>query len=216
MATVTFLKLSVAALDVTWKAGPAAMLLSLPRGLTMDNNDLGGQFHKKLTSLQLPHACVKLLLTSPSEQNSWLEAAELICDAYLDIYGSPTGWQELAEAQADFVEEQDRLTGRARRMFGALRRRTSVVTGICHSLCIWLPFVTLKIEPPPRKTHRGGVYLPQPALSSHKQYRNINALSNSFRHPNGPAVPRKWSTWSHSSESGDDGLSEADRDARLA
>jgi hypothetical protein len=72
-----------------------------------------------------------MLLASESESDfsTWLEALELTMDAYLDIYSSPKGWHEKAAAQAAFVEEQDRLTGRAQRMFSMLRNRGPAVHG---------------------------------------------------------------------------------------
>lgn len=120
-ASVTFLKVSLASLDVTWKAGHASLVISLPRGLKLNTNDLGGQFHRKLTSLRVPQVFVKILLASQSEQSSWLEAAEFAGDGHLDIYSSPAGWQEKAQEQAEFIEQEDSLTGRATRMFGILR-----------------------------------------------------------------------------------------------
>jgi hypothetical protein len=114
---VTFVKLSLDTLQGIWHAGQAAAELSLPQGVTFNSNDLGGKFHKKSSCLRLPSASVKLYLTAWNEQRSWVEAAELAGDTYLDIYSSPPGWLNLARAQSEFIQEQDILTGRAKRMF---------------------------------------------------------------------------------------------------
>jgi hypothetical protein len=96
-------------------------MISLPQGVKVDTNDLGGRYHRKVTSLRIPEAVIKVLLAVSSESNRWLEAAEVIADAFLDIYASPRGYRDMTRAQTAFVEEQDRLTSRARRMFVSLR-----------------------------------------------------------------------------------------------
>ena len=116
-------------MDATWKAGHASLSISLPRGLRLDTNDLGGQFHRKMVSLRLPRVALRTLLASETNQSSWLEAGELSGDCNLDIYLAPIGWQDKAQAQAGFVQEQDQLTGRVQKMFGAVKRRPSVVNG---------------------------------------------------------------------------------------
>jgi hypothetical protein len=80
-------------------------------------NDLSGQFHRKMTSLRVPHVCFKVLITAPSGHHSWLEAAYFASDAYLDIYSAPAGWRESGRVQADYVRAQDVLTGRAKFLF---------------------------------------------------------------------------------------------------
>ena len=112
MLSVTFLKISLASLAVTWKAGHTAAVISLPSGLVLDNNDLGGEFYRKLTSIAVPMASVKILLTSLSEKHHWLEAADIACDANLDMYSSPVNWHQKEKDQAQFVEAQDRQTQR--------------------------------------------------------------------------------------------------------
>jgi hypothetical protein len=116
---VTFLKLTVDAAEVTWVAGHAAVALSFPDGLKLSSNDRPGRFHRKAFGLRLPKVSVKVLVTGGTERNTWLEAAELVADAHLDIYLSPLGWRDSAQAQADFIQAQDELTGRARLMFEA-------------------------------------------------------------------------------------------------
>ncbi len=85
-----------------------------PKVYAWDNNNLGGRFHRQLTSIRIPVACVKMLLRNLSDR--WLEAGETTLDVYLDIYTSPVNWRNLAAAQESFVREQDALTGRAAKM----------------------------------------------------------------------------------------------------
>ncbi|KAF8210348.1 hypothetical protein K438DRAFT_1959629 [Mycena galopus ATCC 62051] len=186
---VTYLKFSLAALDVTWRVDNAALLLSLPGGLRADANDLGGQFHRNLTSLRVPRICVKFLLRSLAEHRRWLEVCELESDAYLDMYSSPIGWRKKAADQTAFIEEQDLPTGRAKRMFGGLGSHQS------------------------RYSHSNGVFLPQPDLSDRRRYRSMTTAR-----PPVQRVENR-SSWQRphlsESDSGEDIL-DTDRDARLA
>lgn len=86
----------------------------------MNTNDLGGRFHRKLTSLKVPDIHVKLLLTSQSHGSYWFEAANFSADAYADVYTAPRGYRKMARIQTSYIEEQDHLTRRARRMFASL------------------------------------------------------------------------------------------------
>ncbi|KAF5393264.1 hypothetical protein D9757_000624 [Collybiopsis confluens] len=145
---VTFVKVSAGSIDLLWKAGSAAALLSVPGGFKLDHNDLGGKYHKKSTSIRLPQLVLKTLLDY-NETNTWLEAAEVVTDVFLDIYSSPAGWQEMSTAQADFVWEQDQPTGRIAQFIQMLKTARST---------------------PETRTHMKGVYIPQPTLLHHKAY----------------------------------------------
>ncbi|KIK67374.1 hypothetical protein GYMLUDRAFT_156567 [Collybiopsis luxurians FD-317 M1] len=145
---VTFVKVFFGSINLLWKAGPAAISLFTPQGLKLDFNDLGGQHHKKLTSIRLPHLELKALLDY-NESNTWLEAAEIVTDAFLDMYTSPSGWQEMRAAQADFIREQDQPTGRVERFIEMLKS-TRPAAGA--------------------RTHMKGIYMPQPTLLHHKIY----------------------------------------------
>ncbi|KAK0484381.1 hypothetical protein EDD18DRAFT_1361385 [Armillaria luteobubalina] len=175
---------------VTWKAGDAAALLSLPEGLRLDNNNLGGRFHRQLTSIRIPVASVKMLLRNLSDR--WLEAGEMTLDMYLDIYTSPVNWRNLAAAQESFVNEQDALTGRVAKM---LERFKLFDNGDRSNNF---------------RTHRNGVHIPQPLSPSRKHASWVNTIHQ-----------RKNATlWPDSRPLSDSeeelGVSEADRDARLA
>ena len=100
------------------------MVVCLEQGLKFDSNDLGAHHYRRVTSIRIPHISSKVLLTASTERNVWLEAAEIIFDAYLDIYSAPKGHRLATRAQTTFVEEQDRLTDRAKRIFDPLRHRS--------------------------------------------------------------------------------------------
>ncbi|KAL0573201.1 Macrophage colony-stimulating factor 1 receptor [Marasmius crinis-equi] len=148
---LTFLKVKLKGCDVVWKAGNAALHLALPSGLQIDHNDLGGHKYRKLTSVQLPHLSVKAFLRQ-LDNSIWLEAGSVMSDLYLDIYSCPVDWQNAAERQATFVEEQDKVTGRAARMFEILRKTPAQSKG--------------------NSTHNSGVFLPPPSLSHPSAYRS--------------------------------------------
>jgi hypothetical protein len=86
----------------------------------VETNDLAGKFHRKVTSLCVPEVCLKILITSPSGRQSWLEAAQFVSDANLDIYAAPAGWGELGRVQEDYIRTQDNLTGRAKLLLDSL------------------------------------------------------------------------------------------------
>ncbi|KAG6849567.1 hypothetical protein H0H93_007348 [Arthromyces matolae] len=190
---VTFVKVSLGSLNVVWKAGLAAFVIGLRQGLRLDSNDLGGRFHRKSTSVKIPEITLKVLLASALYENRWLEAGHVSADAYLDVYSASPDFQKIAQAQASFIAEQDDLTGRARRMVASLRSQK-----------------TLGYSKP--VSHVNGVYLTQPKLP--EQRRIVGTI---------PAAARTESTQvSHmnplhlSDSDAEEGVSEADRDARLA
>lgn len=196
---------------MTWRVDHAALLLSLPDGLHADVNDAGGQFHRNLTSLRVPRICVKFLLRSLAENRRWLEVCEMESDAYLDIYSSPIGWRKKAADQAAFIEEQDLLTGRAKRMFARLESDKKGFTS--HKFISAIPDISYIA----RLSHLKGVFLPQPELSDHRRYQSKEGLTTG-RPPVRQAEKRSpWQKVARLSESdsGEDIL-DTDRDARLA
>ncbi|KAJ7680397.1 hypothetical protein DFH06DRAFT_1404238 [Mycena polygramma] len=189
---VTFLKFSLAALDLTWRVDHASLSLSLPYGLNATLNDAGGKFHRKLTSLRVPCICVKILLRSLAERRRWLEVCDLESDVYFDIYSSPRGWREKAAKQAAFIDEQDQPSGRAKRMFEDSNSGQKA-----------------------RFSHRNGVFLPQPQLSNDRRYRSMEPTSRPIGRQAEQRVPWKKLPLLSESDSGEDVL-DTDRDARLA
>ncbi|GLB37483.1 putative fermentation associated protein [Lyophyllum shimeji] len=193
---VTFVKLSVTSVDVTWQASHAALAITVPGGIRMDSNDLGGRYHRRVTNLNVPDICVKVLLAAPQRADRWFEAMSLTADVCLDIYSAPRGFRDMAQAQAAYVEEQDRMTGRARTMLASL--------GSCTATQRQRPIL-----------HKNGLYLPHPALPTH---RDSEAIQSPSQQPRRSAALRKsWANTAHLSDSdAEERISEADRDARLA
>ncbi|KAJ3826303.1 hypothetical protein F5880DRAFT_1610366 [Lentinula raphanica] len=145
---LTFVKVVIDSIEILWKAGRAAVLISVNRGLKIDHNDLGSTFHRKLTSIRLPHFSIKTLLNF-NESDTWLEAAEIVTDAFLDIYSSPPGWHEMSAAQAEFVWEQDQPTGRVVQLINAMKTDKRGSRNAAHVK---------------------NVYMPQPTILRHKAY----------------------------------------------
>ncbi|KAG6841879.1 hypothetical protein C0991_005609 [Blastosporella zonata] len=189
---VTFVKFSLKTFDMTWRAANAALVIDLPRGIKTDSNDLGGRYHRKATSLKVAEIYVKLLLTSFLHKNRWLEALSFSADAYVDIYSAPRGYREMAQAQISYIEEQDRLTGRARRMAASLGSQSTT-------------------EYPKTVAHQNGLYLPHPLLPEQRLGGRPNLVRTRTE------VRKSWRSVTQLSDSdAEEGISEADRDARLA
>jgi len=200
---------------VIWLAGHAALEISLSRGLAVETNDLAGKFHRKVTSLRVPQIYCKVLITTPSGRHNWLEAAQFAFDANLDIYSAPAGWRESGRVQADFIRSQDVLTGRAKLLFdmSPLKHDDGM------SVAFTLSTPNYHMQPGlVRSLHKNGLFLPRPRLSKPVVLDRAASKQN----PRGetgspPDMQRRWSHQHHLSDSdGEEGVSEADRDARLA
>ncbi|KAG0707320.1 hypothetical protein DFH29DRAFT_995117 [Suillus ampliporus] len=200
---VTFIRFSTGHVNATWSAGATAVNLSIPSGFSVHTNDLEGQFCGKLTSVRLPLASLKILLSSNDSKTTWCEAADLSTDINLDIYKSPKT-RDLS--QMDFIEGQDELTCRAQYLLDEVERarRASV------------PDNRQSLQRSRSGHHRNGLYLPPPRLPRFRRAKP---------HPPTPltSVPHSkssatwWPRLSQLSESdGEENISEAERDARLA
>jgi hypothetical protein len=127
---VTFLKLSVAAVDLTWKTQGSLLSITLDEGIQLDSNDLGSDTYKKSLSIRLPTANVKVLTPSGNKKSIWLEAADINGSATIDMYLSPVGWKSLAAEQAKFVFTQDSATWRVKRLLSLLKSQRSQGRGM--------------------------------------------------------------------------------------
>ncbi|KAI9437708.1 hypothetical protein H4582DRAFT_1957102, partial [Lactarius indigo] len=90
---VTFLKISVASMELTWSAELVSVHLHVPQGLRMASNDLAGNNYQKVTSFTVPKVTVRFL-HALGKNNDWVEAGEVVFDVALDKYSSPSGWKE--------------------------------------------------------------------------------------------------------------------------
>jgi hypothetical protein len=97
------------------------------------SNDLSGNNYRKLTSLSIPRGILRFL-HSLGRRNDWVEAGNVVFDIALDNYYSPSGWQESALSQAKFLAEQDKPTGRLRKLkVGLGNRGRWALCALCFS-----------------------------------------------------------------------------------
>lgn len=119
---VTFLKVSLAPINVTLRAAGSALRFTLPQGLTYEMNDLAGKNYRSVKSIVLPLFKFQCLLSDfdgprglrPLE---WVEVASATFDLHADIYAAPKDWRKTALRQARFVAAQDHATRRARFLY---------------------------------------------------------------------------------------------------
>ncbi|PCH43678.1 hypothetical protein WOLCODRAFT_122406 [Wolfiporia cocos MD-104 SS10] len=197
---VTFLKVTLDSANIVWRAGTIAVELALPMGIRFDSNDLAGKFHRKVNSIRLPFATCTTLLASRSHTR-WYEASKVTFDVNLDIYSAPDNWQESAQAQANFISAQDALTGRARVLYS---RDISIQS--------------LEEIPSGRGILDNDMYLPQLRIPRRKQPKRPTQPTPTARLDEGlpPRSQLPLSTVNQSESDGDEGITDADRDARLA
>ncbi|KAI6121684.1 hypothetical protein F5141DRAFT_529930 [Pisolithus sp. B1] len=198
---LTFMKLSVKALNVTLLAGSAAVDVALPRGLSVHSNDLQGRLCGKFVVLRIPLANLKALLTSDSYRKLWSEAAYLEFDSNLEIYSSnPDG-----HAQSDFIQSQDALTRRAHYLLCQVKEAREHF----HNNRTAAGY---RRHPPSLIDHMKDLYLPQLTLPSFR----TPASTLQDHQLAGSSYFTRWSRLPYLSESEDERISEAGRDARVA
>lgn len=211
--SVTFLKISLKALNVTWLAGQAAIEAMLSRGMTLEMNDLASKRYRKVISLRVPQANIKVLITTSTSLQNWLETAGFSGDANVDIYLAPVGWQESARIQEEYIRAQDILTGRANFLFDKLLLQRS--DRMFHTW--FLRFFASNAVSAARSSHKNGLHLPQPRLSTVPVGSFTHLNQNTDDPLPSPPVEVHWRNSTQLSESeGDEVISEAGRDARLA
>ncbi|KAI0342100.1 hypothetical protein BDW22DRAFT_1358216 [Trametopsis cervina] len=200
---VTFFKFAVDQVNIVWHAGNAAAELSLPKGLRLDHNDVAGKNYKSVTSIRIPQASTKLLISRSEDQNDWHEAMNARLDLNVDMYSTPPGWQDKARAQSEFLAAQDSHTERV--MF------------------LYMPDQAFPHDI--MSTGRGlldtDFYLPQIRIpKAHSRSSIVDHDIRDVRVPNGGYVPSPLALPRHlvsySDSDGEEYVSEADRDARIA
>ncbi|KAI0093075.1 hypothetical protein BDY19DRAFT_882324 [Irpex rosettiformis] len=216
---VTFLKVTVDQLNLVWQIDNAAAELSLPKGLRIDVNDVGGKFYKSVTSIRVPLAIAKLLVSQSVGASDWHEAMCARMDVNIDIYSAPPGWKEKAQAQMEFLVAQDSHTERVMFLYmpdEALPYDT-LATGKMFS---WIheQFLILSLGRGLLDTqfYLPQVRIPKPYDSSSmiEQNKRQSRVVNPEYVPSPLALPHYLAN--HSESEGEDYVSEADRDARLA
>lgn len=203
-------------MDVTWKAGNAALVASFPEGIKISTNDLAAESYRKIISLAIPRLSTRLLVTSQVEGSVWLEAAELVADAYVDIYSAPKDYTALNAAQIAYVAEQDAPTGRVTKMVEGLRKEQANLTGMPFKLDTSFP--TSLSPMVDHVHHQNGMFLPQPTLPGvgHKGHRPTPKPAKRRTEHDHRFVRRLTPLPDFSDSDGEDGMSEIDRDAIVA
>ena len=199
----TFLRFSVSSINIVWRVRKATALeISCPNGLTVGTNNLAGNRHERLTSMRLPAAAVTIFLRGDTATRSWMKAAAISGDTFLDVYSSPKQ-SPRTPTQSEFIQSQDIITNRT----------LWVPRGVVHGKSVQnhRPSISCDDE---RIHHINGLHLPQ-------MQPCISAPEKSVTHPMasetlpGPRIPRS-RLLSQSSISDGDGVSDTDRDAQLA
>ncbi|KAF8554692.1 hypothetical protein OG21DRAFT_1508579 [Imleria badia] len=200
---LTYVKLSLRALNATCLAGATAVDLDVPKGLTLHTNDLQGQVCGRFLSLRLPLTSLKALVALDTSRKSWSEAAAMDFDIALDWFTCP---KTNHNPQGTFLHEQDHLTKRAQYLLSQLAEARVSFGDRPHASG------RSGRRRPPHRVHRNDLYLPPLVLPRFSRAHNSQQLQQD---PSPSPLPR-WSQLSHLSESDGENISEADRDARLA
>ena len=125
---MTFLKVILSSLDLTWSSTKVAIHALLPHGFWIESNDLAANHYRKVTSVRISETIVQLLHRH-FRSNRWIEAAEVKANLNADLYSRPMGWRESGIAQADFVTFQDATTGRMKRLYPMQKEQRKWFTG---------------------------------------------------------------------------------------
>lgn len=216
--SVTFLKLKLSGLDLMCKANRAGFHVALPKGCEVTLNDLARKTYKSVLSFKLPIFSARSLLSVYADSNRWLEAASFRCDAFMDLYRAPAGWQQHSEKQLLFVATQDYLTKRAPFLYdpnGAYFYYLNVnplmlkaaTDGIPHGMWQGALYLTRAVRAEKPESVGDVTH-----LSSHLSLGRISRVTDS------PSGRRRHPVEALRSDSGDEEerMSEADRDAILA
>lgn len=203
------MKLAVSAVNLTWLAGNAAVEIAVSSGVTLETNDLASDFYRKVMSICIPQVTLKVLVTNNVQHRSWLEAVDAKLDVNIDLYSAPAGWRESARLQNEFIKIQDVPTGRAKLM------KESWLHDCKLLYALHCPAAHLVSG---RGNHKNGLHLPQPRLSRKVEAREKRQPGLSRQgdgHERDTSQLRGHSSRVSDSD-GEEGVSEADRDARLA
>lgn len=111
--------------ELVLRANNTAVQVLCKSGIKVDRNDVGGVNYGNSTGIRVPHLRIKVLLSASTKLNTWLEAADIVTDLYVDVYAAPKGYREHMKRQRAFVSEQDKLTDRAARLLGQIERSES-------------------------------------------------------------------------------------------
>ncbi|KAL1409648.1 Macrophage colony-stimulating factor 1 receptor [Vanrija albida] len=92
--------------------------IELPEGLFLDTSSMASKTCRGLTGMGIPS--IKAFVVRKREHHRhWEPVGSLSTGLSIDIYRVPKGWQESAQAQQDFLREQDEPTRRIPYLYNA-------------------------------------------------------------------------------------------------
>ncbi|TXT06049.1 hypothetical protein VHUM_03522 [Vanrija humicola] len=114
----TFVKINTRHVTAVLSTGPTGVAIELPEGLFVDTSSMASKTCRGLTGLGIPS--VKAFVVRKREHHRhWEPVGSLSTGLSIDIYRVPKGWQETAQAQQDFLREQDEPTRRIPYLYNA-------------------------------------------------------------------------------------------------
>lgn len=118
---ITFIVVTVEAVELVWDLKGAASQVVLPAGLRFDSNNLPGEEYASVRSLTIPKIQIRSLLAKHMSRRpiEWYEVASGSFDVHLDAYSCPPSWKIIAAQQKAFVQRQDFATRRVAWMYGS-------------------------------------------------------------------------------------------------
>ncbi|KLO15399.1 hypothetical protein SCHPADRAFT_995885 [Schizopora paradoxa] len=171
---VTFLKVTLAKTEISWRADESSLRLLIPKGLCFDFSSLAGSYYRSATNVWVPEFSVRCLLFVSSTKR-WLEVGHMTGSLSLDWYKRPFGWRADAEKQRKFLDVQD-STGR---ISGLRSHEYTSVSGWCD--LFRLQNLSLPFGSDPSVPAKGPA--PSSRRRSYKQTRRSSSNSDSNEAP---------------------------------
>lgn len=108
----TFITFDLDSFDIAIRGQEAAVQIALLDGVAVRYEDLARAPFLKQIVVEIPTFDVYLLAPLFGQAAPWMEVASIEADLSIAIGLSSSGWEEIAERQLDFIEEQDSMTKR--------------------------------------------------------------------------------------------------------
>lgn len=125
---VTFARMTMATIDLIVIAPRSRARLHLPSGLQLSFNDFASDLFKNHAAIVVPTCGVYLLVPDPrgnlhNPAIPWLEVASCTGNLEVLFYAAALGWEQKAQTQRKFLEEQDFQTQRCHFLYGERVKR---------------------------------------------------------------------------------------------
>lgn len=113
----TFFKLGINQVSATiFTENGSALSLDLTDGVSLDTSSLSSRSFKSAVGLILPSIAV-VVLERDTFQRKWTPVGSIRTSLAMDVYSAPTGWQEKASQQQQFLTKEDKPTRRLSYMY---------------------------------------------------------------------------------------------------